>query len=414
MEAIKTIVNKVSVPSEKKTKQKEYLPKGTLPIIDQGQMLIGGYTNDTSKTIVCDLPVIVFGDHTCCVKYIDFPFGAGADGIKVIKPKEGALPKYLYYGIQYLLIRISNRGYGRHYQHIEKMFLNVPSISQQKQIVSQIEEQLSQLDSAVETLKKTKQQLEVYRQAVLKEAFSGNLTKKWRENNKDNSIETIIDSISSNKKKGCLIDDFELFELPNNWKWITIGDISKGAEYGTSKKSQKAGKTPVVRMGNLQNGSIDWSDLVYSDDDEEISKYCLHSGDVLFNRTNSPELVGKTAIYRGEREAIFAGYLIRINQIDYIDSDYLNYYLNSHTARMYGNKVKTDGVNQSNINGKKLCSYPFPLCSEKEQKQVVFELKARLSLCDNIEQTVNQSLQQAEALRQSILKQAFEGDSINV
>ena len=183
MEAIKTIVNKVSVPSEKKTKQKEYLPKGVLPVIDQGQMLIGGYTDDTSKAIECDLPIIVFGDHTCFVKYIDFPFGAGADGIKVIKPKEGILPKYLYYGIQYLVFRLSNRGYGRHYQHIEKMSLNVPSISQQERIISQIEESLSQLDSAVETLKKTKQQLEVYRQAVLKEAFNGNLTQHWRKNN---------------------------------------------------------------------------------------------------------------------------------------------------------------------------------------------------------------------------------------
>lgn len=332
---------------------------------------------------------------------------------KVI-PNIGVDRDYLYYYLLKVVAELYQKAHGTGMVHItKKPFMAtpipVPEYKKQKQIVKQIEESLSQLDSAVATLNKTKQQLEVYRQAVLKDAFSGNLTKKWRENNKDNSIETIIDSIYSNKKKGCLIDDFELFELPNNWKWITIGDISKGAEYGSSKKSQKAGKTPVVRMGNIQNGSIDWSDLVYSDDDEEISKYSLHSGDVLFNRTNSPELVGKTAIYRGEREAIFAGYLIRINQIDYIDSDYLNYYLNSHTARMYGNKVKTDGVNQSNINGKKLCSYPFPLCSEREQKQVVFELKARLSLCDNIEQTVNQSLQQAEALRQSILKQAFEG-----
>ena len=93
-----------------------------------------------------------------------------------------------------------------------------------------------------------------------------------------------------------------------------------------------------------------------------------------------------------------------------INPEYLNYYMNSHTAKNYGNKVKTDGVNQSNINGKKLCTYPFPLCSEEEQKQVVYELKSRLSLCDSIENTVNQSLQKAEALRQSILKQAFEGN----
>ena len=129
----------------------------------------------------------------------------------------------------------------------------------------------------------------------------------------------------------------------------------------------------------------------------------------MFNRTNSPELVGKTAIYRDEQKAIFAGYLIRINQYDVINAKYLNYYLNSFTAKMYGNMVKTDGVNQSNINGKKLCSYPFPLCTPEEQELVVKEIESRLSVCDKIEQTVNESLQKAESLRQSILKQAFEG-----
>ena len=83
--------------------------------------------------------------------------------------------------------------------------------------------------------------------------------------------------------------------------------------------------------------------------------------------------------------------------------------MNSFTAKQYGNKVKTDGVNQSNINGKKLCSYPFPLCSQEEQAQVVYELESRLSVCDSIEKTVDTTLQQAEAMRQSILKQAFEG-----
>ena len=200
-----------------------------------------------------------------------------------------------------------------------------------------------------------------------------------------------------------------LANLPSGWKWVFIGDISKGPEYGTSQKSLKAGKVPVVRMGNLQNGEIVWDDLAFSNDDEEIEKYRLIKGDVLFNRTNSPELVGKTAIYRGEREAIFAGYLIRVNQLDCINPLYLTYYLNSFTAKNYGNKVKTDGVNQSNINGTKLCTYPFPLCSSEEQAQVVYELESRLSVCDSIEKTVDTALQQAEAMRQSILKKAFEG-----
>ena len=319
---------------------------------------------------------------------------------------------YLYYFIQskYMLLNSNVKGTGTPHlkQDLLKSFsLILPSIEKQKQIVKQIEESLSQLDSAVETLNKTKQQLEIYRQAVLKEAFSGELTKPWRD--KHSNADATIDYVQPSGTYK-LLADFILYDLPQGWKWVHIGDITKGTEYGTSQKSLKCGKVPVIRMGNLQNGIIDWADLSYSNDDNEIQKYQLKYGDVLFNRTNSPELVGKTAIYKGERKAIFAGYLIRINQIESINSDYLNYYLNSQTARAYGNKVKTDGVNQSNINGKKLCTYPFPICSRAEQDQVVYELKSRLSMCDYIEDTVNQSLQQAEALRQSILKQAFEGN----
>lgn len=412
----KNLVKKVSISPEMKTKQKNYLDKGALPIIDQGQKVIGGYTNNLNLQLSCSLPVIVFGDHTRAVKYIDFPFGAGADGIKVLQPKEGIVPKYLYYATQYLVLILEDRGYARHYQYIGKKDLDVPDIDEQKRVVARIEELFSELDNGVETLKKTKQQLAVYRQAVLKEAFDGLLTREWRDNHPECTIEKILFAIAENKNSQKRSFDYkleekiQLSEMPKSWKWVTIGDISRGPEYGTSQKSLESGKVPVVRMGNLQKGSIDWNDLAFSNDDTEIKKYSLKFGDVLFNRTNSPELVGKTSIYRGECKAIFAGYLIRINQIELINAEYLNYFMNSFIAKQYGNKVKTDGVNQSNINGKKLCSYPFPLCSIEEQEQVVYALEDRLSVCDSIEKTVDVALQQSEAMRQSILKKAFEGE----
>ena len=108
--------------------------------------------------------------------------------------------------------------------------------------------------------------------------------------------------------------------------------------------------------------------------------------------------------------AIFAGYLIRINHFkNLINSKYLNYFLNSYEAKRYGNEVKTDGVNQSNINGDKLTKYPFPLTSLREQNQIVQEIEQRLSVADNLEKTIEESLKKAEALRQSIRKKAFEG-----
>ena len=258
----------------------------------------------------------------------------------------------------------------------------VPPLPEQHRIVEKIEALFSELDSGVEQLKTAQQQLKVYRQAVLKWAFEGKLTNE---------------SVAEGK-------------LPKGWKWVKLGDVCTGVEYGSASKSKEIGRVPVLRMGNIQNGRFDWEDLVFTDDNNEIKKYLLRTNDVLFNRTNSAEWVGKTAIYKGERPAIFAGYLIRINRIQsLIDANYITYFLNSHFAKSYGNTVRSFGVNQSNINGTKLKGYPLPLAPLAEQHEVIQEIESRLSVCDKLENTLTEGLHQAEALRQSILKKAFEG-----
>jgi type I restriction enzyme S subunit len=129
--------------------------------------------------------------------------------------------------------------------------------------------------------------------------------------------------------KSCL----EAVLTDTRWPERALGDVCERVEYGSSAKSKAHGSVPVLRMGNIQNGGIDWEKLVYSTDKSEIKKYLLDYNDVLFNRTNSPELVGKTAIFKSERPAIFAGYLIRIAvKKQELEADYLNYFLNSSVA----------------------------------------------------------------------------------
>ena len=177
------------------------------------------------------------------------------------------------------------------------------------------------------------------------------------------------------------ISDEIPFEIPDSWEWCRLSYISNGLQYGTSQKSNSTGKYAVLRMGNIQNGEIDFSDLVYSNNDVDFSKLELKNGDVLFNRTNSPEWVGKTAIFRNHKTpCIFAGYLIRINQSEQIIGAYLNYFLNSSCARKQGNEVVSLAVNQANISGAKLSDYFIPIPPLLEQHRIVEKLDALLKL----------------------------------
>ena len=172
------------------------------------------------------------------------------------------------------------------------------------------------------------------------------------------------------------------FAIPQGWEWCRLFTIANDLQYGTANKSSTKGNVPVLRMGNLQNGEIDYNDLVYSLNKDDNIKYALQNGDLLFNRTNSAELVGKTAIYRGNEPTIYAGYLIRIRT--HIVPDFLNYIMNSEYAKDYYNNVKTDGVNQSNINAQKLGTFLLPIAPLTEQINIVSSLKVKLNLVDSI------------------------------
>ena len=385
--------------------------------------------------------------HECCI----------GRGLAALHPCGKIEPKFLLYLFRSIQPTLSGKGTGSTFKAITKGFVeglefDLPPLPEQQRIVTKVEELFSELDKGVESLKTARAKLNVYRQAVLKHAFEGKLTAQWREENKDKleTPEQLLARIQQERearyeqqlqewkaeikereergksgkkpqrpkklaKVTGLAHDVtaKLPPLPKSWMWEKLGWMTCGVEYGTAAKSTTTGRVPVLRMGNIQNAKFDWADLVYTSGDTEIAQYRLHDGDVLFNRTNSPELVGKTAIYKGERPAVFAGYLIRVNHIRaVVDAQYLNLFLNSHVARQHGNSVKTDGVNQSNINGAKLSNYPFPYCSIEEQREVASILEKTFSVLDETEAEVVQELQKAAALRQSILKKAFSGQLV--
>ena len=188
------VIKKVSL-SGKKLKKGDYELEGKLPVIDQGSSFIGGYTNDEELKIECELPVIVFGDHTKAIKYVDFDFVGGADGIKVIKPQEIYHPKLFYYFIR--AISLPDRGYSRHFQFLEKAQIPVPPISEQVQIVSEVERHLSGTDEVEATITTELKRAERLRHSILKHAFSGKLVPQ---NPNDEPANTLLEKIRDEKE----------------------------------------------------------------------------------------------------------------------------------------------------------------------------------------------------------------------
>ena len=310
-------------------------------------------------------------------------------GFKSFLPSIHFIPEYLYWflkGNQSLLqqyasgttfLELSSR-------RASEIKFPIAPLSEQRRLVARIESLFAKLDAAREKVQSVLDSHETRKAALLHDAFTGKLTARWQEEH----------NLSYNE-----------------WHLVYIKDICHSLKYGTAKKSEASGRYVVIRMGNLFDGEILWDNLAYSNDSEDIEKYQLTPGDVLFNRTNSAALVGKTSIYRGDYPAIYAGYIIKL---DYdrqaIDGEFLNYVMNSPCAKAYCNKVKTDGVNQSNINAKKIGAFQFKLPSLPEQQEIVRILDRLLAREQRARQAAEETLAAIDRMKQSILARAFRGE----
>jgi len=353
-------------------------------------------------------------------------------GLTAIRPNDDIPNMFILYYLRSIEKKIASSGTGSTFEaiskgDIEKIRIPLPPLNEQHRIVSRLEALLAQVNMTKEHLANVPPLMKQFRQSVLVAACSGRLTEDWRREHPEvepasELLEDIlqrrlkqadkptkkqrIEKIYSYREE----QDSEL--LPPSWEYITLDKLCESFQYGSSKKSMPEGKIPVLRMGNIQEGEIDWSNLVYSSNNEEIEKYSLEPETVLFNRTNSPELVGKTAIYRSERPAIFAGYLIRINNYDELDSEYLNYCLNTTQAKECCLRVKTDGVSQSNINAQKLGKFEIPFCPLEEQREIVRRVNALLDIVKSIEQRYQKTKTLMDHLTQSLLAKAFRGELV--
>ena len=323
--------------------------------------------------------------------------------VTVVRVSQYLDPRYIFYRLkcaQPLLERMCSGSTNQTELKpdvIRALMVAVPPLEEQKRIVAKIEELLPLIDryeaawSRLESF--NKRFPEDMQKSILQEAIQGKLVEQRPD---EGTGEELYQQIKAEKQKLIkekkikkdkplpeITDDEKPFDIPDNWCWVSVGNVCTNILYGTSKKSSVSGKVPVLRMGNIQGGKIDYEKLVYTSDDEDIEKYHLDKNDLLFNRTNSKELVGKTAIYKEEMPAIFAGYLVRITPV-FLDSDYLNFVMQSKYYWGYCQTVRSDAIGQSNMNAEKLKLFYFPLPPLAEQKRIVEKIEQLLPLCKQL------------------------------
>ena len=331
-----------------------------------------------------DILIARLGDPLCkaCVFPLDGLYITAVDVAILRIGSDVVNPKYLIYLLnspwfkdqvkQYESGTTRKRISRKNLDRIEMIF---PPLPEQERIVSRIEELFSQLDAGVETLKKTKAQLAVYRQAAITEAFS----------------------VENNTPNVCLSDIAQI-----------IGGITKGRDLSGTETIE----LPYLRVANVQNGYLDLSEIkTIKLRVDEKERYLLKLGDVLYTEGGDRDKLGRGTVWRGEiKDCVHQNHVFkaRVDQSKAIP-EYVAFWSMSTPARNYFYQKGKQSVNLASINKTVLAALTLPLPALEKQREIINHIESRLSVCDSIEQTVDTALQQAEAVRQSILTQAFGG-----
>ncbi|MEW5802058.1 MAG: restriction endonuclease subunit S [bacterium] len=334
-------------------------------------------------------------------------------------------------------------------KYFQRVLIPLPPLPEQHRIVAKIEELFSNLDQGIEQLKTAQQQLKVYRQAVLKWAFEGKLTEKWRKTHHVEPAERLLEQIKTErenryqqqleewkkavkewetngnqgkkpvkpqKPKGFTpLSEKELAELPqlpDGWCWVKLGNACGKIFDGThfSPQNYPEGRYKYITAKNIKEHGIDLSDITYvtEDDHKEIYARCdVKKGDVLYIKDGATTGIATVNNWDEEFSLLSSVGVFRTFH-NLIEPKYLSFYLNSKVTR---NRMLKNiaGVAITRLTLVKLNNSVCSLASIQEQHQIVQEIETRLSVCDNIEANIEEALQKAEALRQNILKKSFEG-----
>lgn len=359
-------------------KQKNYLSSGKIPVVDQGEGLIGGYTDDIDAKVSSPPPVIVFGDHTRRFKLVKFTFAVGADGVKLFSPTPAWNSEFLF--LQLGIIDLEDRGYGRHYQHLRKESLILAPAAEQSRIVDKLEELLSDLDAGVAELKAAQKKLAKCRQSLLNAAVQNHTYPKM-------TLGNLIISIGQGWSPKC---EDRTQDSENRWAVMRTTAIQPLQFVDSHNKALPLNLKPREHLE-------------------------LKPGDLLITRAGPRNRVGIACLVKKTRPKLILcdkAYRLHCNE-ELISPSFLELALNAPHMLQKINELKT-GINDSGVNltQDRFLALEIPVPSIEEQYSIVEYLNNQVQLIQTQEDSIEISLKQSLAQRQNILRAAFAGQLV--
>lgn len=354
--------------------------------------------------------------------------GFGSTEFHVLRPHKGIDPRYVYHFV-------SSQSFRREAAHrmtgavgqkrvpqsfLEEASIPVPPFEEQRRIVAEIEKQFSRLDEAVVSLKRTKSNLKRYKAAV-----EGKLTEDWRKAYPDvEPGSKLLGHIlmetrgKDNLKNYQPLNKSGLEQLPERWCWVRIEDLGyvqlgrqRAPKYHSGKNMR-----PYLRVQNVFEDRLDLEDVMEMDfPAEDYKRFKLEAGDILLNEGQSPELLGRPAIYRGELPgSCFTNTLIRVRIYAPMTPEYPLIVFRAYMRTGRFTREGTITTNIAHLSAGRFAKIEFALPPLEEQQQIVAEVERRLSIIEELESTVEANLTRADRLRQSVLSKAFAGKLVCV
>ena len=365
---------------DKQVKTKDCLIKGDYPVVDQGRSLINGFVNDETKVINLNKkPIVIFGDHTRIIKWINFNFVPGADGTKLLMPKEFLIPRFFYYQLK--SIDIKDRGYGRHFKILQESNFKVAPLAEQQEIVRQLDLMLAQVEQIKGRLDAIPAILKKFRQSVLADAVSGKL------------INQDFSSLGFLKLESLILD--------------SGNGLSK-------RKGDSGNEVTVLRLADFKDAQrVFGNERSILLTEKELLKYKLLQNDILVVRVNgSVDIAGKFILHKdNEKDEAYCDHFIRL-RIDQqkLLPEYLLYIAHEGSGRDYLVNSLSTSAGQNTINQASIKGLQLRVPEIKYQDMIIQTVEKLFKHSFKIEETVLSAQKRVNLLTQSILAKAFSGE----